>query len=258
MTTALLSEIVGQRGLFQLLGVMQSWDVTFPSTDVFGAMETLEISDPDLVFEHLTREGLLASAGGKSTSLTTKGLQTHLLLQAINGFDIQEIYRRLASLYPRWRQYQVVRDRMTQDFIRELYERPDFRRIYLCSRWIHLQNKPRGRFAQAVHRASELHEVEILVIHGPLSSDPQRDIRLRETLDFLKSLGAEIILNSKVHAKLYIREPGLSGGLQTAIVGSENLTVPKYAELGVKIVNDGEMIGKLIGVFYDIFSGNSY
>ena len=258
MTTVLLSEIMGRRGLFQLLNVMDAWDVTFPSTDVFDAMETLEISDSDIVFERFAREGLLATAGGNLVTLTTKGVQTHLLLQAINGADIQEVYRRLTSLYPRWRKYQVVRDRMTQDFIRELYERPDFRRIYLCSRWMHLEKKPRGRFAQAVHWASEHHKVEIFVIHGPLSHDSQHEVRLRETLDFLKSLGADIILNPKVHAKLYIREPGLSGGLQTAIVGSENMTVPKYAELGVKIVNDGEMIDKLIGVFFDIFSGNSY
>jgi len=75
---------------------------------------------------------------------------------------------------------------------------------------------------------------------------------------FLKSLGAEIVLNPRVHAKLYIREPGLSGGLQTAIVGSENLTVPKYAELGLKIINDGVMIDRLRGVFFDIYAGQSY
>ena len=259
MTTALLSEITGQRGLFQLLELMDNWDVTFPSTDVLSAMANLDVYDPDIIYEQLTDEGLLAGMGGDNlVSLTTKGLRTLLLLQAINGYDIQETYRRLTALYPRWAQYQVVRDRMTQDFIRELYDRPDFRRLYLCSRWIHLEKRPRGRLAQAVHWASEHQKVEIFVIHGPLSHDSARDAQLTETLDFLKSLGAEIVLNRRVHAKLYIREPGLSGGLQTAVVGSENLTVPKYAELGLKIVNDGEMIDKLIGVFFDIYSGNSY
>ena len=238
---------------------MDGWDVTFPSTDVLSAMATLDIRDPDIMYEQLTEEGLLARMGGRNlVSLTTKGLKTLLLLQAINGSDIQAIYRRLTALYPRWAQYQVVRDRMTQDFIRELYDRPDFRRLYLCSRWMHLEKRPRGRLAQAVHWASERQKVEILVIHGPLSRDPQRDAQLIETLDFLKSLGAEIVLNRRVHAKLYIREPGLSGGLQAAIVGSENLTVPKYAELGLKIVNDSELIDKLIGVFFEIYSGNSY
>lgn len=258
MTTALLSEIVGQRGLFQLLQVMDDWDGAFPSMKVFTAMENLDIVDSDVMLEHLTQAGLLTVVGGNLLSMTTKGQRTLLLLQAINGSDIQEVYRRLATLYPRWAQYQVVRDRMTQDFIRELYDRPDFRRLYLCSRWIHLEKRPRGRLAQAVFRASERQNVEILVIHGPLSRDSQHNARLKETLDFLKSLGAEIVLNPKVHAKLYIREPGLSGGLQAAVVGSENLTVPKYAELGLKIINDGEMINKLIGVFFDIYSGQSY
>lgn len=123
---------------------------------------------------------------------------------------------------------------------------------------MHLEKRPRGRFAQAVHWASERQQVEILVIHGPIRPGSPRDAELIETLDFLKSLGADIVLNAKVHAKLYIREPGLSGGLQVAIVGSENLTVPKYAELGLKITNDGEIIDKLIGVFFEIYAGQSY
>ena len=259
MTTDLLSEITGQRGLFQLLELIDAWDVTFPSTDVLDAMETVDIRDPDIAYEQLTSEGLLSGmCGGNLVSLTTKGLKTLLLMQAINGSDIKEVFRRLTALFPSWGQYQVVRERMTQDFIRELYDRPDFHRLYLCSRWMHLEKRPRGRLAQAVFWASERQEVEILVIHGPVSRVSQHDAAMVETLDFLKSLGAEIVLNSRVHAKLYIREPGLAGGLQTAIVGSENLTVPKYAELGLKIINDGVMIDRLRGVFFDIYAGQSY
>ena len=258
MTTRLLNEITGQKGVFQLLELIDGWDLAFPSTQVFAAMETLNISDPDIVFEQMTSEGLVIGAGGNTLSLSTKGRKSLLLLQAINGADVREVYRRLSSLYPTWRQYEIVRDRMTQDFIRELYDRPDFRRLYLCSRWIHLENRPKGRFAQAVHWASERNAVDILVIHGPIRRGAERDAEMIETLDFLKSLGAEIVLNRRVHAKLYIREPGASGGLQTAVVGSENLTIPKYAELGIRIVNDAEMIDKLIGVFFEIYSGQSY
>ena len=74
----------------------------------------------------------------------------------------------------------------------------------------------------------------------------------------MRSLGADIVLNPRVHAKLYIREPGPSGGLQAAIVGSENLTIPKYAELGLKVTNDRGMIDKLVEVFFDIYAGKSY
>ena len=258
MTTNLLSEITGQRGVSQLLELVDSWEVTFPSSDVIAAMETLGLLDPDIVYERLMAEGIFAGVGGASVSLTTKGQKTSLLLQAINGYDIQDVYRRLTTLYPSWAKYQVVRDRMTQDFIRELYDRPDFRRLYLCSRWIHIEKRPRVRLAQAVHWASAHQDVEILVIHGPVDRGSEHYASMVETLDFLKSLGAEIVINTRVHAKLYIREPGLSGGLQVAIVGSENLTVPKYAELGIKIMNDGEMIDRLIEVFFDIYSGHSY
>lgn len=147
---------------------------------------------------------------------------------------------------------------MTQDFIRELYDRPDFHKLYLCSRWIHLEKRTKGRFAQAVHWATEHNTVEIFIIHGPINRESERNVEMITTLDFLKSLGAEIVLNKRVHAKLYIREPGASGGLQTAIVGSENLTIPKYAELGLKITNDSEMINKLTGVFFEIYAGQSY
>ena len=258
MTTALLSEVIGQRGLFQLLEIMESWDVSFPTTDVFAVMETLEIADSDIVFEDLISKGMLTAVGGNLVSMTTRGLTTFLLLQAINGSDIQEVYRQLTALHPSWAQYQVVRDRMTQDFIHELYDKPDFSRLYLCSRWIHLQKRARGRLAQAVFWALEHHDVEILVIHRPLSNDRERDAQQFETLNFLKSLGADIVLNKRVHAKLYIREPGPSGGLQAAVVGSENLTIPKYAELGLKITNDGDMINKLIEVFFEIYSGKPY
>lgn len=134
MTPPLLSEITGQKGVFQLLELIDGWDVTFPSSDVFKAIETLGIDDPAIVYDQLTAEGLVAGVGGTSMSFSTKGRKTLLLLQALNGADVQEVYRRLISLYPRWGQYQVVRERMTQDFIRELYDRPDFRRLYLCSR----------------------------------------------------------------------------------------------------------------------------
>ena len=254
MTTAFLSEIVGQPGLFQMFELMDEWGVIFPRNEVIQAMDGLDIQDPDIVYEQLTENGILTQMGNATdVSLTTKGRQTRLLLQAINGSDIQEVFQRITALYPSWSRYQVVRDRMTQDFIRELYERPDFRRIYLCSRWINLEKRPRGRLTQAIHSASEHGEVEMLVVHGPLTRDSHGNPQGNETLNFLKNLGAEIVLNERVHAKLYIREPGPAGGPQVAVVGSENLTVPKYAELGLKITNDGEMIRRLIEVFFDIY-----
>ena len=78
---------------------------------------------------------------------------------------------------------------------------------------------------------------------------------LRETLAFLRSIGAEITELPNVHAKVYIRTPGVSGGDQVAVIGSENLTVPRYIELGVMIRNDSVLINKLVGAFYSIVKG---
>ena len=253
MTIALLSEIIGQKGLFQVFELLEEWGVIFSRSEVIQAMDEHNIQDPDHLYDQLRENGIFSSMGNATdVSLTTKGQQTRLLLQAINGSDIQAVFHRITALYPSWARYQVVRDRMTQEFINELYSRPDFRRIYLCSRWIHLPKKPKGRLAQAVLRASEHGRVEILVIHGPLKKDDHGNPQSNDSLDFLKDLGAEIVLNDKVHAKLYMREPILAGGPQVAVVGSENLTVPKFAELGIKITNDGEMIRRLIEVFFDL------
>ena len=163
MTTAFFSEIVGQRGLFQIFELMDEWGDVFSRSEVFRAMDEFDVQDPDNVYEQLTGNGILTSMGNATdVSLTTKGRQTRLLLQAINGSDIQEVFQRITALYPGWSRYQVVRDRMTQDFIRDLYDRPDFRRIYLCSRWISLGNRPRWRLVEAINRASDHGEVEIL------------------------------------------------------------------------------------------------
>lgn len=254
-----LNEITGQTGVFNLLQRADTWGASFQSRKLLDMMDELDISDSSGLFDQLIGQGLFANAGGGSLSFTTKGIRTFFLLDAVNGADVEDVCKRLSNLYPNWGRYEVVRDRMTQEFIRELYDRPDFKRVYLCSRWMHLENRQKARFAQAVHWASEKNVVEILVVHGPVRPDDERDANLRDTLRFFNNLDAEIVINKRVHAKMYIREPGLSGGLMSAVVGSENLTIPKYAELGLKITNDRDLIGRLIQAFFDISSnGTSY
>lgn len=76
---------------------------------------------------------------------------------------------------------------------------------------------------------------------------------IKRGLDALKSLGAKVVEKRKLHSKLYMREPGPSGGLSLAIVGSENLTRPKWIELGIEIRNDSQILGQLRKYFFDVF-----
>ena len=100
-------------------------------------------------------------------------------------------------------------------------------------------------------------KVEILVIHGALERDNEKDEPFKKTLNILSSLGAEVKIypkHPKLHVKLYIREPGPSGGTSIAAFGSENLTRSKNVELGIWITNDNEMIGNLIRNFFEIYN----
>ncbi len=76
---------------------------------------------------------------------------------------------------------------------------------------------------------------------------------VRQSLERLRQLGAVIAEKPKLHSKLYMREPGPSGGLWLAIVGSENLTRRKWIELGIEIRNDSHLLSKLRSYFFELF-----
>jgi hypothetical protein len=76
---------------------------------------------------------------------------------------------------------------------------------------------------------------------------------LKTTIDVLRQFGAEVVEKPRLHSKLYMREPGPSGGLSLAIVGSENLTRQKWIELGIEIRNDSHILSKLRSYFFDVF-----
>jgi len=149
-----------------------------------------------------------------------------------------------------------VTEGMTGSFLHSLYSLPDFKRVYICSPWIHLEKKPLRELMQALFKTDGVgsRRAEILVITRPVDANDPRQEPLYETLVALARLGADIVFHTHLHAKLYIREPGAPGGLSMAILGSENLTVQKWIELGVRITNDTEMIGKLIRYYFDLYN----
>jgi hypothetical protein len=108
---------------------------------------------------------------------------------------------------------------------------------------------------QAFFKAAEagIPRVEILVITRPIRKVTDQTRPMIESLAWLKKNGAEIVFNDRVHAKLYIREPGVRGGQLVAIFGSENLTRSRYIELGVQITNDSSLVNNLIRYYHEIY-----
>jgi len=139
---------------------------------------------------------------------------------------------------------------MTARFIKGLLTEPGFQRLYICSPWINLVKEDLGRLAVALDKAEKTlaRPPELLVL-----VQTPRMPEVKKTLDVLRSMGAQVIEKPKLHSKLYMREPGPSGGLSLAIVGSENLTRPKWIELGIEIRNDSYILSQLRRYFFDIF-----
>jgi len=251
----LLSELLGQRGLFQWLAEMQQ-SQPLERDSIIELMERHRVVKPLNIFSLLLDSGVVIEAGDKFV-VSSQGRRAWLLLSGVNGADLREVLRQLSQMHPALVPYEFVTEGMTGDFIDGLYSRPDFKRLYICSPWISLESKMMRKFVDAVYKAesrSSTGRVRIIMIARPLRRGETAYPAYLDTFRGLAQLGADIVVHRTLHTKLYIREPGLSGGLTMAVFGSENLTSKRNIELGVKITNDNVMIGKLIRHFYEIYN----
>jgi len=181
--------------------------------------------------------------------LTSFGLRAAMLLEALNGGDLRDLYRRLGAIDSTLRAYELVREGMTETFLRNLNDRPGFGRLYFCSPWINLGRREQEMLTHAVIAAEKRATPEILVLTRPANGE-----KVPAPLRDLQGLGGTVFLNPRLHTKLYIREPDASGGYTMAIVGSENLTRSRYLELGIRINNDGQIINQLVRYFWELAS----
>lgn len=244
-----MSETVGQKGVYSLLDSIYESNEVIPSAKIAHLINEAGISDD--VFSNLTLAGFLAESPD-GFYISSLGKKATLLLRAINEKEeLSEIFRKLTYLYPQLRPYELLTSNITDFFIDNLSHRTDFIRVYICSPWIRLEQEQLGKVKQAILRAKNRYQsIQIFVITLPINR--YRDKKALETLRELKQLGAEIMTHEKLHAKLYISEPGPHGGIHYAIFGSENLTGRRNIELGVKIENDNEILRKLTEFFFDI------
>ncbi len=249
----LISQIVARPGaaeVLQALAADQDTSLTRPVLeDLFRRHGTPE---PVQLIDEFLGAHLLARLGSR-LGLSVFGVRTALLLDALNGGDVEDVFRRLRRLTGVSAAYELVQEGMTGLFFQSLLEKPGFGRLYICSPWIH----PSPREAACLHYATmkmqeRTKEIpELLVISRPPDSAPKGT---EGGFDAFLKLGARVFFHRRLHSKLYIREPDLSGGYLMAIVGSQNLTRSEHLELGIRINGDERLIGQLIQYFFDLMS----
>ena len=230
-------------------------ETAFPRAELENQFDKIGVREPPALIDRLLDTGLMAPYGGRF-GISSQGQRAHLLAEALDGGDLQDIVRRLRSLSGQPDMYELVREGMTTAFVRALIDRPGFRRLYICSPWINPSEKDVATLKYAYLSALKQQEdpPEIYVILRPPESAPQE---AANGVDAFRDLGAQLFLNPKIHSKLYIREPDRRGGAPMAIVGSQNLTRSKHLELGIRINGDSRLIDKLIQYFLEIASRSS-
>lgn len=252
MRPLLMSEIVGQRGAFPFLDKFYEVHKILSSDEVSGL--TKEAGITDRLFSDLSSAGLLVGTPS-GFYISSLGKKVTLLLRAVNDKeDLTEVYRKLTYLYPELKPYELITEDITGLFIDTLLSRSDFIRMYICSPWIRLEEEQLDRIKSSISRAmSRYGTIQIFIITLPLNRYRYPEGLTNGVIE-LKRIGVEVTVmtNAKLHAKLYISEPGPYGGVHWAIFGSENLTGRQNIELGIKIENDNEILRKLTNFFWEV------
>ena len=245
------SELIGFAGAFETLRDLATAPENLLSeSDVTGIMASNGVDDVVGAITDFIAAGVLHKRDDDCL-MTPFGERAYWLLEAINGRDLGEVFDRLTRIEPRLSRYELVREGMTDLFIRSLIDRPSFGRLYLCSPWINLSARNQESLARAVALAEDRRgrQPEVVVMTRP--EEGSKDIA-PDGVRPLRDLGANIFLNNRLHTKLYIREPNTSGGYSMAIIGSQNLTQSSYLELGIKVNADTRIISQLVAYFWSL------
>lgn len=248
MTVGHLHQALGAQGAFEFLRELEREPATaLGPEDILAIAARAGVDDPPALIADLVAANVLQQ-WGERVGIATLGIRALLLLEALNGADLREIFRRLSHYDNSLRMYELVREGMTTEFLHSINDRPGSARLYFCSPWIRLDDQQSQMLVHAVVQEERRGRgPELLVITRPDNRDGAQ-----EALDVFRELRATVFLNGRLHTKLYIREPGQSGGYPMAIVGSQNLTRSQYLELGIRINADSVMVDQLIGYFWEL------
>ena len=126
MNSAVLTTILGSEGAFQVLGKLQRSSVTsYPTKELATLIESCGVADPVVTVDELLEANLLYRRRD-GLAITRFGMRTALLLEAIHGGDLRDVWRRLSSLDPGLRTFELIRNQLTTAFLSGLSRRPGF------------------------------------------------------------------------------------------------------------------------------------
>ena len=248
---SVLLQVLAESGVDQTLDrIMASSEAAFERNELENLFLDNGAHSPGELFDRLLQSNVFQSIGDRF-GLSQNGRKLSLLIGAINGADINDVFRRLRRIDGYDLAYELVREGMTSLFFDSLIEKPGFGTLYICSPWINPSDKDARQLKYAAIKQQERKGVapEILVITRPPEDHPKGT---EKGLEPFRELNAKIFYNKKVHTKLYIREPDPAGGVLLAIVGSQNLTRSTYLELGILIRGDDQVVNQLIAHFMEL------
>lgn len=237
-----------------LAELANSADDFWERTDLEDLFAARGSTAPDALAGDFLRANLIQPHANRFC-ISAFGQRTALLLEALRGGDIEDVFRRLRRLSGRSESYELIQEEMTELFFRTLHERPSFGTLYFCSPWINPTVKQAAvlRYSMLQMERRRGMRPDVLVLsRRPEQAPPQTQAGLKAFFD----VGAKVYYNSRLHSKLYIREPDAGGGFTLAIVGSQNLTRSTNIELGIRINNDTRLIDQLIRYFLRVACGS--
>ena len=223
-------------------------DSAYPRIQLEDFLHGHGVPAPDSLIDRLISANLLQWIGNH-IAISRYGRKVNLLMEAIEGGDVNDVFRRLQRIDGR-QSYELVREGMTESFFASLTQSSGrLGTLYVCSPWINASERAIRHLHYSCLRQSghATQQPEILVV-----TRPPRGRRTPSTLVPFQDLGARIFFHRRLHSKLYIREPDQSGGTLLAVVGSQNLTRSRYLELGIRIVGDDQLVRQLIRYFLEL------
>lgn len=246
-----LLQVLSERGVDETLDeLMKSSEAAFDRNHLENLLQDHGTVSPVQLFDSLLHANVLQHIG-RRFGLSVYGRKLSLLISAINGADIEDVFFRLRRIDGQRLTYELVRQGMTTEFFKSLIDRPGFDTLYVCSPWIHPLEDDCKRLKYAMINEERRTGIrpKLQVLTRPPESMPRG---IETGLDCFKEVGGVVYYHKRLHSKLYIREPGLNGGLLLAIVGSENLTRSSLLELGIVVNGDDRIVHQLIRYFVDL------
>jgi len=236
--------------------ILEALDIqTFLNIDQISELLKKEQEIIKKQVETLETFGLVSkSTHASAYHLTSQGKVCLILCEMIEGGPLEEGIRKLSSYVAK--EFELLTENVTDSFLSMIQKGRIFQNIYLCSPWIQIHGRERGLLQKVIKDSKKSigENVGILVITRPPDMETKFGRKIDESLQWLYKLGSDISLVKRLHTKLYIAEPGPHGGPFFAVFGSENLTGARNIELGIKVVNNPNILNKLVSYFFDTFS----